>query len=158
MTCYDYLYKAKYKKNIIIKKIWVNPFNRRRRSPSSFFPSFFLCHVRSPTLTSRHFRQNVCWHGSTFDVVSKRSRHTEHSSKSLSVRSSIAANSSSRSTTAPPLHRTHTQKADEENLMTATTTTTTTYVFVVVYVLFLYSCLCCYTIPKRARSVVFMHA
>lgn len=41
-------------------------------------------------LTSRHFRQNVCWQGSTFDVVSNRSKHTEHSSRSLSVCSSIA--------------------------------------------------------------------
>lgn len=35
-------------------------------------------------------RQNVCWHGSTFDVVSKRSKHTEHSNKSFNVRSSMA--------------------------------------------------------------------
>lgn len=40
--------------------------------------------------TSKHFRQNVCWHGSTRDVVSSRSRHTEHSSKSFSVFTSIA--------------------------------------------------------------------
>lgn len=56
-------------------------------SPSSLSLTPFLL----LSLTSKHFRQNVCWQGSTFDVVSNRSRHTEHSSKSLSVCSSIAS-------------------------------------------------------------------
>lgn len=41
------------------------------------------------SLTSKHFRQNVCWHGRTFDVVFSRSKHTEHSNKSFNVCSSM---------------------------------------------------------------------
>lgn len=36
------------------------------------------------TMFSRQRRQKVCWHGSTLAVVSRRSRHTEHSSRSSS--------------------------------------------------------------------------
>lgn len=36
-------------------------------------------------LTSKHFLQNVCWQGSTFDDVSSRSRHTEHSRISFDI-------------------------------------------------------------------------
>lgn len=39
---------------------------------------------RELTMFSRQRRQKVCWHGSTLAVVSRRSRHTEHSSKSSS--------------------------------------------------------------------------
>lgn len=41
------------------------------------------------TISSKHFLQNVCWHGSTLLEVSSRSRHTEHSNKSFNVHSSI---------------------------------------------------------------------
>jgi len=41
------------------------------------------------TISSKHFLQNVCWQASTLFDVSKRSRHTEHSSKSFSCFSSI---------------------------------------------------------------------
>lgn len=37
---------------------------------------------RELTMFSRQRRQKVCWHGSTLAVVSRRSRHTEHSSRS----------------------------------------------------------------------------
>lgn len=36
------------------------------------------------TMFSRQRRQKVCWHGSTLAVVSRRSRHTEHSNRSKS--------------------------------------------------------------------------
>lgn len=39
---------------------------------------------RELTMFSRQRRQKVCWHGSTLAVVSRRSRHTEHSSRSSS--------------------------------------------------------------------------
>lgn len=41
------------------------------------------------TISSRHFLQNVCWQDRTLLDVSKRSRHTEHSSKSFNSFSSI---------------------------------------------------------------------
>ena len=41
------------------------------------------------TISSRQRRQNVCWHGSTLLLASNRSKHTEHSSSSFSVRSSM---------------------------------------------------------------------
>lgn len=40
-------------------------------------------------ITSKHFRQNVCWQGSTFDELPSISKQMEHSSRSFSVRSSI---------------------------------------------------------------------
>lgn len=46
---------------------------------------------REHTMLSRQRRQKVCWQGSTLAVVSKRSRHTEHSSKSRSDDSSMAS-------------------------------------------------------------------
>ena len=41
------------------------------------------------TISSRHRRQNVCWHGSTLLDNSNRSRQTEHSNSSFNTRSSI---------------------------------------------------------------------
>ena len=46
-----------------------------------------VCGRKIPT--SRHFRQKVCWQGSTFEEESNRSRQTEHSSRSFSNRSSM---------------------------------------------------------------------
>lgn len=49
-------------------------------------------HLKAPwddTMTSKHFRQNVCWHGSTLEFRFNLSKHTEHSNKSFNVRSSI---------------------------------------------------------------------
>lgn len=46
---------------------------------------------REHTMLSRQRRQKVCWHGNTLAVVSRRSRHTEHSSKSSSDDSSISS-------------------------------------------------------------------
>lgn len=40
-------------------------------------------------MSSKHFLQKVCWHGRTLLDVSSLSRQTEHSSRSLSIRSSI---------------------------------------------------------------------
>lgn len=40
--------------------------------------------LRELIMFSRQRRQKVCWHGSTLAVVSRRSRHTEHSSRSSS--------------------------------------------------------------------------
>lgn len=45
---------------------------------------------REHTMLSRQRRQKVCWHGSTLAVVSRRSRHTEHSSRSSSEDSSMS--------------------------------------------------------------------
>lgn len=41
------------------------------------------------TISSRHFRQKVCWQGRTLLDVSRRSRHTEHSKRSFNIHSSI---------------------------------------------------------------------
>ncbi|XP_057157236.1 serine/arginine repetitive matrix protein 3-like [Pan paniscus] len=46
---------------------------------------------REHTMLSRQRRQKVCWHGSTLAVVSRRSRHTEHSSRSSSDDSSMSS-------------------------------------------------------------------
>ncbi|KAG8586898.1 hypothetical protein GDO81_005515 [Engystomops pustulosus] len=43
------------------------------------------------TMLCRQRRQKVCWHGSTRALVSSRSRHTEHSSRSSSDDSSMSA-------------------------------------------------------------------
>lgn len=46
---------------------------------------------REHTMLSRQRRQKVCWQGSTLAVVSRRSRHTEHSSRSSSDDSSMSS-------------------------------------------------------------------
>ena len=51
---------------------------------SGHLSSFFV-----PIISSRHLRQNVCWHGNTLLVPSRRSKHTEHSKSSFSDVSSI---------------------------------------------------------------------
>lgn len=45
--------------------------------------------LREQTMFSRQRRQKVCWQGNTLAVVSSRSKHTEHSSRSRSDDSSI---------------------------------------------------------------------
>lgn len=45
--------------------------------------------LRELTMFSRQRRQKVCWQGNTLAVVSSRSKHTEHSSRSRSDDSSI---------------------------------------------------------------------
>lgn len=41
------------------------------------------------TISSKHFLQNVCWHGNTLLEVSSLSKHTEHSRRSFNVHSSM---------------------------------------------------------------------
>jgi hypothetical protein len=40
-------------------------------------------------ISSKHFLQNVCWQGRTLLEMSNRSRHTEHSSRSFNIHSSM---------------------------------------------------------------------
>lgn len=79
------------KERILIKKKWKAKLVSFRLSAVKLFCSSKLklvIEIPLP-LTSRHFLQNVCWHGNTLEEVSNRSRQTEHSKIKFRVYSSI---------------------------------------------------------------------
>jgi hypothetical protein len=84
-----------------VRGLWRMPSSRRTSSmlagssstpqPTRMRHSGQRSSWREHTMLSRQRRQKVCWHGNTLAVVSRRSRHTEHSSKSSSDDSSISS-------------------------------------------------------------------
>lgn len=73
---------------------------------------------RELTMLSRQRRQNVCWHGSTLALASRRSRHTEHSSKSNSDDSSMFSSVGARGAlTRHPVHRTRRESTHTDALL-----------------------------------------